>query len=225
MQVENVENDDADNGELNGKSDEWLDISESRQRNSDSSVQSNSTKTSNRNYGTRQKPESINLGSSIPRKRGRPRGSTNTRKSTTDIQGWYIDGLGLGLILASGYLIAKPFNNPKYMMTTAEAKNAAVAIMTVSVRYKQVRDLMAVVNLDSDVGIIIKGFIPYIMRAFLKEVIEDVVSGFFVSKPAGRERPTRTNDGTHVQQNGQHSENNGQPPIPEVNVSSDWRAL
>lgn len=221
MQLENV--DESDGVEDNGESeDTWIGIKQSR-----SSNYSTSTRKSFDGI-PRSKPETVDVGNTIPRKRGRPRGSgTKSKASSTTIGQFWIDALGLGLILTTGYLIAKPFNDKKYLMTAPEAKSAATAMLTVGMKYKIVRDTMGVINMESDAGIIIKGFAPYIMRAFLKEIIEDVISGLSVSGPK-RERQSAVRNGNDVrtsEQNGKPANNNEQSGVPEINVSPDWRAL
>lgn len=226
MQLENVdENEGAeDNDRTADAEDTWIGIKKSRPDNYSTSARKSFDGI------PRSKPETVDVGNSIPRRRGRPPGSGTKSKSkanSTAIGQFWIDALGLGLILTTGYVIAKPFNDKRYLMTAPEAKSAATAMLTVGMKYKIVRDTMSVINMESDAGIIIKGFAPYIMRAFLKEIIEDVISGLTISGPK-RERQSAVRNGNDVrasEQNGKPANNNEQPGIPEINVSPDWRAL
>lgn len=136
-----------------------------------------------------------NNSQSTPRRRGRPPGPNSKSKtntaSNTKVQDFWNTITALGLNLTSAWVAASVLRNRKYIMTKQEAEAAAKGIMLVAFKYKQFREFAVIVNTDNDLAIIARGFWPYMERVFFKEMIDDIVSRFFVFKPDGpKQRPT-----------------------------------
>lgn len=181
------------------------------------------------------KPEAINLGDNpvVKRKRGRPPGSgSGAKKNPTEIQVWVVDIVATGYAFAAAILAAQVFNNPKYKMTVSEAKSAATATVEVAFHYKQIREIAASINPKSDYMILLRGFLPYLNRVFISEVLNYVVSGLFVSKsPAGKPatnsagiaRDDKSSGSTPGNARTEPVGNNGQSAIPSINLDAEWR--
>lgn len=177
------------------------------------------------------KPETIDLGENpvVKRKRGRPPGSgTNARKNPTEIQVWVVDVVATGYAFTAAIIAAQVFNNPKYKMTATEAKSAAAATVEVAFHYKEIRELATRFNPRSDYAILLKGFMPYLNRVFISEVLNYVISGLFVSKSGTKSAGTKptsqpnSNNGNAAVGNESNGSNN-QSPIPSINLSPEWR--
>lgn len=156
------------------------------------------------------RPESIDLDNPqrIYKRRGRPPGTgrKTTKSPATRPEQFWINLTSTGLGFATAVMAAKVFQNAKYRMTKPEADAAAQALTLVLFKYKWMRDVAVMVNLDNDWGIIAKGFFPYLNRVFLQEIIQDVITGLFV--PAGQ------------QQRQQQSRPNGFPSTPRQPTNS-----
>lgn len=173
----------------------------------------------------REKPEVISSDAPItPRRRGRPPKSTNA-KTSTQAEAWVIVTFEIVLGLGTG-ILATNLKDAKYKMTKAEAESAAKGIVYVLYQYKQFREFAAMVNPKSNYYIVAKAFWPYISRVFMKEVIDNVVSGFTLSKSAGRK--SGQSEQSNRQSNIQHDATNGtvtneqSSHIPTSRVI-DWR--
>lgn len=178
------------------------------------------------------RPEPINIGNSEfgTKRRGRPPGSTNknsksTRTTNTNVEQFWTQIAAISLNFSTAFLAGKIFRDRKYIMTKEESYAAAKAIMVVAFKYKQFREFAVIVNTDNDFAIIARGFWPYLQRVFLQEIINNVISGLFVSGPKQSGKPVKSTG----QFNGQHAVGNSQSAnvqqqfSPEISGISDWR--
>lgn len=170
----------------------------------------------------------------VKRRRGRPPGSGTSRKtSPTEVQTWVVDIVAGGYAFTAAILAMKVFNDPKYKMTPQEAKSAAQASVEVAFHYKQIRELAATVNPKSDYMIILKGFMPYLNRVFISEVVNYVLTGFIVQQPksAGRKQsgpePRRESHGANgtASGDGRVGGDSTDGTIPSVALAPDWRDI
>lgn len=176
------------------------------------------------------KPEEIK----IPRPRGRPRGSTNSRSKTnsnsipTATEKMWREGAALLLGSASTIFALKVLGNPKYIMKQQEAESAAAGLIYCLFQYKQIRDFALATKLDTPWAIALKGFWPYLSRIFVEDIINYVIMGFSQSsKPRQSKQSTGSNSSANGQQPGQ---NNSTPNATVGNqfpdaiiLRPDWR--
>lgn len=193
------------------------------------------------------RPERITVTNSefSGRKRGRPVGSKNnssktkTTSDSTQPEKFWISASALGLnwasLLAAGYI----FHDKKFIMSRQEAEAAAKGIMIVAFRYQQFRDFAVIVNGNSDMAVIVKGFMPYLTRVLFKDLITDVFNGLVFPGPqrstktngaasTGNATPSGRNEQSNVGVNlqshvGRDKQNDVQPFTPEINGFTDWR--
>lgn len=171
-----------------------------------------------------QKAETIK----IPRRRGRPPGSTNTKtKPTTNIEAIWSEGAAVVLGVTSTIFAFQIMQNPKYVMTEKEAKSAATGLIYALFQYKQIRDFALATKIDSPWAVALKGFWPYLSRVVLKDIIENVILGFTQStKPrqsAGRNQ-NRADESDNVGHNSTNdiSQNGNQFPDTII-FQPNWR--
>jgi hypothetical protein len=177
-------------------------------------------------FRNRQRPEEIK----IPRRRGRPPGSTNRNtssrtKSTTGVEQLWSEGAALILGFSSAVLAQQIMNNRKYVMTEAEAKSAATGLIVCLFQYKQIREFALATKIDTPWAIALRGFWPYLSRVFVKDIIENVIMGF--NKPKQPERNTGRNSNRESNSGPIRSSNvppeNGDNFNPSIIIGTDWR--
>lgn len=172
----------------------------------------------------------------IPKRRGRPPGShnANTRSKTTSSKSnltsvekqWAeIAAIGVGLV-SMGFSL-QVMNNPKFIMTPDEARSAANGIVYVLFQYKQIREFAMMSNMDSPYMVLIRGFMPYLTRVFLKDMVDYVVSGF-TAKPKSTtgQRQSDTNKQRNDAGISNDANVNAEPRPIQFNpniIQSNWR--
>lgn len=173
-----------------------------------------------------QKPEEIK----IPRRRGRPPGTGNTRsktKSTSGVEQMWTEGAALILGIATTTFAFKVMQNKKYVMTEQEAKSAASGLIYCLFQYKTIREFALATRIDTPWAVALRGFWPYLSRVFVQDLITNVILGF--NKPA-KPRPTgntgRDNNGTAPGQSNANANDNAEDGIklPDaVILRPNWR--
>lgn len=174
------------------------------------------------------KPETIN----IPKRRGRPPGSTNTRsKATINTGAEKMWGEGAAILLGSASTIfaIKIMQNRKYIMTEAEAKSAASGLIYCLFQYKIIREFAIKTKLDTPWAVAFKGFWPYLSRVFLEDIINYVILGL-TKQPEPRTKQTGnagSNSNGNAKSNGPDAGNGnswyGNSIADNIIVRPDWR--
>lgn len=179
-----------------------------------------------RNRAGFQKPEEIK----IPRRRGRPPGSGNTRsktKSTSGVEQMWTEGAALILGISTTTFALKVMQNPKYIMSEQEAKSAASGLIYCLFQYKSIREFALATRIDTPWAVAIRGFWPYISRVFVQELITNVILGFNKpAKPKPERNTGRDNNGTAQRQSDAHANDNAEDGVklPDaVILRPNWR--
>ena len=158
-------------------------------------IPGNKTRKTDRETISNSTEHRINFTNQQPIKRGRGRppgsGTSNKRNARGDTQPeqFWIRSTALGLNWASLLMASYIFHDKKYIMTRVEAEAAGKSLMIVAFHYKTFRDIAVTVNGDSDWAILLKGFMPYLSRILLKDLMEDVLSGLTFSGTKQRKSP------------------------------------
>lgn len=174
-----------------------------------------------------------------PKRRGRPRGSTNrstAKPSLSFTEKQWSDGAALILGLATTYFAMSFMHDAKYVMTKQEAQSAASGIVYCLFQYNSVREFATKTRLDGPVAVLAKGFWPYISRVFVKDMIENVIAGLAVSQRQSGPRPNNPGPKTNSTGGSPNTRsNNGTPANDEydaringLNISNfpiDWRGI
>lgn len=183
-------------------------------------------------FRNKQRPEEIK----IPRRRGRPPGSTNRNtssktKSTTGVEQMWSEGAALILGITSAAFATNVMGNRKYVMTEAEAKSAATGLIYCLFQYKQIREFALATKLDTPWAIALRGFWPYLSRVFVKDIIENVIMGFNQPKQPKQKPVTRDAGSSNIGVPNTGSNGTGNVPSengdnfnPTIVLGANWRS-
>lgn len=134
-------------------------------------------------------------GNAPQRKRGRPKGSTSTNKSSvnTSVPSLTVSTweriTAITLNWGSAIVALRFVGDGKYTMTQYEAECAAKGLVVWMFQYKQIRDLAIMTDFGGPTGAVVKGFMPYISRVFIREFITNVLSGQPLSQSIRARKP------------------------------------
>lgn len=166
----------------------------------------------------RKAPEPIPV---VKRRRGRPPNSAN--KSHTiplATEKLWVEGAAIILSTTSALFAAKVMSDTKYVMTSAESRSAAGGVVYVLFQYKQIREFALLVRTDSPTAVILRGFWPYISRVFVKDIIENVITGLVIPKRQSKSEPTgNKSNGANGKSPAGNDESNSIPNF------SSWRDI